>query len=311
MNNLGFYNKDIKEEYIAIKEKETLMPKNFLKILFNQSAEFEYKLDKDISNFTVEEIMEFYKACNRKSVESISVIHSSLNMYTIWCLTKNLVIDFQNHYSEISKDKYSTCVNTMYKKLSYITYDTIKEWLKEIVNVADQFLILALFEGLSGDNYKEINELYYSDFNDLNVHLCTGRTIKVSKELKELARQAAEEIHYYTIGENQKEYTFIEDDDKIIKSYHNTKLNVSEFQKGRRLYNKIKRNMTYLGYPYLKGKDIIESGKVNYIIKRCKELNISGHDFLYSDHIKELDKQFGSKCVRSIFERTYKDYLPK
>ena len=184
--NIRFYNDELKRQYIAEKTSETKIANNYLDILFAYSSEFENKLGKDICNFTVDEILTLYKASNRKSSESLAVMNSILNQYTIWCLKRNLVMDSQNHFSNITKDLYSTCVNKMYQKMTYVSKEVVYGWLNSIVNYCDRYLILGLYEGISGDNFTEIINLKYSDIVDGKAHLCTGRAKPVSKKFASL-----------------------------------------------------------------------------------------------------------------------------
>ena len=310
--DLSFYNEELKLEFINEKLSEANMSRTYLDLLFDAACVHEKQLGKDICNFTVDEILTFYKSCNRRSSESIAVMNSILNQYTIFCLKKNLVADSQNHFSNITRDLYSTCVNTAFQKLAYISEETLNSWLNQTVNYCDKFFILGLFEGLSGNNLSELFYAKVSDITDGKISLCTGSSIPISQKLITIAEEAGKEMYYYTLGDKMDlKRKFVEEDDTILKNYPNIKLDVSEFQKGRRLYVKFKRLMSIYGYPYLNTKNVIDSGKIAFINRRCKELNISGHEFLFTDHIKEIDQQFGGTCVRSVFDRTYGEYLVK
>ena len=310
--NDELYNADRKEEYIKEKTTETKIANNYLDILFKQTSRFENQLGKDVCDFTEEEILEFYRVSNKRSIDTIAVMHSALNQYTIWCMNKNLVKDYQNHYMLISKEQYSACVNKALQDMSFITRKTLNSWRNDMPNVSDVFLFYALFEGICGPKFCELVNLKYSDIKHGYAHLCTGRVIPISKELVNLAEASADENYYYTIGQRDLKVEFVEkDNNTIMKNYPTVKLDVSEHQKGRRIFNKVKRNFSQLGYPYLNASNLVNSGKVDFINRESEKLGISAHDYLFSNHIEEVNEQYGGKIVRSVFERVYKDYLYK
>ena len=55
------YNEEIKNRYIVEKENEVVLPNNYLVLQFNYIEEMEKELNKDVSNFTAYEIIEYYK----------------------------------------------------------------------------------------------------------------------------------------------------------------------------------------------------------------------------------------------------------
>ena len=130
------YNEDIKQRYILEKESTTSTPEGCLKKLFQKTSEYEKRLEKDISSFTVYEIIDFYKTFNTPSQGSLVVINSHLNLYTDWCLKQNLVSDYQNHFYEINHDILQTCINTLALKRSIIS--------REELYMRDDSILLAL-----------------------------------------------------------------------------------------------------------------------------------------------------------------------
>ena len=80
------YNDTIKTRYIQEKSSTTNMPNGYLARMFNKSDSFESKLDKDISNFTVYEIEDFYKTLNIKfgdvTQTGIKIAGRNINIHT-------------------------------------------------------------------------------------------------------------------------------------------------------------------------------------------------------------------------------------
>lgn len=304
------YNETIKTRYIQEKESTTNMPKNYLVRLFNKTYDFESKLDKDISNFTVYEIEDFYKTLNIKSVEYLTVLHSHLSLYTQWCLQQNLVFDCQNHFAEINSSSLVDYINTSALKKSIITRKTLYELIDNLINPSDAFIMLALFEGIEGENYCELVNLKMSDFNENKVKLCTGRELTVSSKLVELAEESNSEMEYCSLIKERK-FPFL-NEDLIVKNYPNCRLD-DPYNKGRRIYNRVYRNFKEIGVDkFMKPKSLLDSGKIDYINTRCKELGITAREFIYTQkYAEEVRYRFGYDLTqyKFIFTKKYGDYL--
>ena len=306
------YNEEIKLRYIEEKESTTNMPAGYLTRQFNKAESFEERLGKDISSFTVYEIEDFYKTLNMTSVESLTVLNSHLSLYTQWCLQQNLVPDCQNHFAEMVSSSLVEYINTFALKKSIITRETLYEWIEELVNPSDKFIMLALFEGIEGENYCELFSLKMSDFDGNKVKLCTGRELTVSSKLIALAEEANETLRYYTIASNGERSFPLLDEDIIIKNYPNCKSD-EPYQKGKRIYGRVKRNFESIGIDkYMKPRSLFDSGKIDYINTRSKELEISAKEFIYTpEYAEEVKYRFGYDLqrLRVSFIKKYGDYL--
>lgn len=306
------YNETIKKRYIQEKESTTNTPVGYLTRQFNKSKSFEQRLNKDISNFTVYEIEDFYKTLNMTSAESLTVLNSHLSLYTQWCLQQNLVSDCQNHFAEIVSSSLIDYINTFALKKSVITRETLYEWIDDFVNPSDAFIMLALFEGIEGENYCELFNLKMSDFDGNKVKLCTGRELTVSSKLVSLAEKSNEEMVYYSVASNgSRKFPFL-DEDLIIKNYPNCRSDEA-YQKGKRIYGRVKRNFEVIGIDkYMKPRSLFDSGKIDYINSRCKELEITAREFIYTpEYAEEVRYRFGYDLhrLRVSFIKKYGDYL--
>ena len=308
------YNKDIKERYIKEKNEITILPDSYLERLFKKTEIFETKLNKDVSNFTFYEIEEMYKTWSMNSLASLQVINSHLSMYTQWCLQQSLVLDSQNHYLEFTKDKMVEYINLIVAKKKFITRLQLIEMISQLPNASDEFLLLALFEGISGKEYCELTNLKKTDFNGNEVTLCTGRKIKISNVLLNLAEEAGNTYEYYPVNSDKREkFPFDLSDEKIIKDYYNAEESTSDFQMGRRIYRKLRRIFAFLGIEYMSANALVESGKVHFINERCKALRTSSAEYIFSKEGEgEIKEQFGSnfsKSSRIAFVDKFKEYL--
>ena len=306
------YNSDIKKRYIEEKESTTSTPNGYLTRLFNKTKVFEEKLDKDVYCFTAYEIIDFYKTINIASVDSLVVLNNHLLLYVYWCLQQNLVPDCQNHFTEINNNTLLKCINTVTLEKAIITRETLNVWLSGSNNPSDAFVMLCLFEGIKGKEFCEISNLRLSDFSANKVKLCTGREIIVSDQLVELAEETDRTMEYHAISKSNARVYPLEDEGYIIKKFSNCQDDVSDYQRGRRIYQKLLRNFVSLEVDkYIKPNSLVESGKIDYINQRAKALGMSGKEYLYSEYVYEVEKKYDydMKRLRVSFCRKYGEYL--
>lgn len=303
------YNEEIKLRFISERNREVILPENYLERQFRKISDMERELNKDLSNFTFYEIIEYYKLLNIPSLDSLSVMNSQFSLYTQWCLQENLVKDNQNHFLEITMETMKSCINKALFNMKIVSKDIILNWVEQLPNPKDQFVLLGLFEGIKGKDFCELLKLRPEDINNNIAKICTGREIKISDKLCSIIDDCVSETKYYSItGNNTKVMTLI-DRGYIIKDYPNARNDVSEFSAGRKIYNSIMRILNYFDVGYMTANSIYESGKLYMINQRAKELRISAKEYIYLDYIKEVEKKYDCKIVRSTFILKYEDYL--
>ena len=306
----NFYNSELKIQYIKEKSNEVIVPNNYLECQFNKTSKMEEKLNKDLSNFTVYEIVEYYKMLNISSFDTLFVMNSQFSMYTQWCLQKSLVKDNQNHFLEMTLEHLKDCLNKALVNMKIVTKETVLNWVDQLPNPKDQFVLLGLFEGLKGKDFCELSKLRPEDIKGNTATLYTGRDIELSNRLLKIISDCVVEDKYYSITGNGTKVMPLVDKGFVIKDYPNARGDVSDFQLGRKIYNSITRILNYFDVlNFMTANSIAESGKLHMIKERAKELGMSCKDYIYSNYIEEVEKKFNNKIVRSIFWLKYEDYL--
>ena len=304
------YNPELKIQYIEEKSQEVIISNNYLECQFNKSFKLENELDKDISNFTVYEIIEYYKMLNSSSLDTLVVMNSQFSMYTQWCLQKSLVKDNQNHFLEMTIEQLKECLNKMLVNLKFVTREIVLNWVDELPNPKDQFVLLGLFEGLKGKDFCELAKLRPEDIKGNIASLCTERKVKLSDKLLKVINDCVLEDKYYSISGNGTKTMPLLDKGFVIKDYPNAMVDVSDFQSGRKIYNSITRILNYFDVAnFMTANSVFESGKLQMIKERAKELNMSCKDYIYSNFITEVEEKYNTKIVRSIYWLKYEDYL--
>lgn len=307
----NYYNKELKYRYIQEKEESLSVTSNYIDVQFRKAADAEYELDKDVSNWTTYEIIEYYKLLNVTSYESLLCLNSIFSQYTQFCLENSLVKDNQNHYLECSKEILSSCINKAILDKKLIDRETVLKWTDELPNPKDQFILLSLFEYGKSKDFKDIVSIKHIDLNEENNTLkLTDRTVSISDKLINIIKDCKTEDTYYSIsGKGVKKMPLV-DYGYIVKSYPNQNMDLSEFQKGRNIYIACQRIFDYLGVgKYMSPNDLSESGKLYMLKEKAKENNITPMQYLYSEDIKDVEKQYGFSMVRSVYAKKYGEYL--
>ena len=304
------YNQELKERYRKEKESYTTVSTYYFSSLFKRTEPFEESLNKDISNFTTYEIINMYKTLAIMSLDTIATMNSNLSMYTQWCIQENLVNDYQNHFLEIDRDMMVSFVNKLAMDKKIVSRKQIIEWCQQLPNPSDSFCLLGLFEGIRGGGYLELAFAKIEDFHDNIFIAYNGREIKVSSTLIEYAEQSNETLDYQSISKSMVKEVTLSENGRIIKDYPNVRRSESLPVLRRRTQSRLARIFNYIGIlEYMNGNDIRMSGVIEMINSRCKELEISGKDYIYGIGTEEIKKQYDFKVVPSMFIDKFGEYL--
>lgn len=311
-----FYNQKKKTEYINTFPDYAQVIYNRI---FNSSKPMEESLGKDICNFNKEELLDFYSYCNVSSPSVLKNMHSAIVKY----MTDNNTIS--QEIFEINSDVLKRRVNRVAVRNKLITREDLLKALKksedeDLFNYSDAFIILAIFEGISGKNYEEIWKLNIADFyfkgKQFYVRLCTGREMQVSDKLYYYAENSSK-----TFVRKRRHKGGAVCDLKIDGAYgqvvkflelsNSYDINSSEYAVLRRraINHYIQKGIDLADLPkdLLKGKALRLAGMVDMVRKRSKELKITEDDYIIN-YIKEINEQFGEK---DIFQTrvTIRDYI--
>ena len=119
-------------------------PKSFWNNVFKKSEILEEQYNKDLYNFSKEQILIWYKLLDSKSLEYLSVINYNIIKYVQWALQESLIVDGMNHFVEITDDEIFECVNKYGLNSSIITKEELDNILFHIPSSRDKFVLLAL-----------------------------------------------------------------------------------------------------------------------------------------------------------------------
>lgn len=269
------YNEAIKKRYIKANKYRNLNLERQCEILFNRCEPYEIRLNKDISRFSTMEILECFKGFNTISLESLMNAKSQYKLYTDWCINDKETglqyeIDVQNHFREVNTEMLKRCLNYYLKTKRIITRDYIINNWDVLLNPAEKFIILGLFEGIGANTkiaYKDFDGLTI-DLFDINSHkiLLNNRSIDFSDELYAIAKEAANTYETVVYDKNGKErhIPLVEDDYGTIvkparnaRSYDYRNMIVKKMQRIKEAYNN----------PIINMQTLKESGRIEMINK--------------------------------------------
>ena len=305
------YNSELKMQYIDDMEYRNVNLRIVMQRYFDRCQKMEEELQKDVSNFTVVEIIDFLKSLCLTSFETVLIINNQMKIYTDYCLNRNLVKDNQNHFYEITYDIIKNCTNTALVNEQIVTKDDLFFIINQLQNVSDKFLVLALFEGICGHTMCELIDLNMSDFNGNEVTLCTGRKLIVSDKLVSYAKQSTDTYDYvaFTKSGNFKVFQYDANDKNILKQLYNCRGNSAD-NKRQRLYNKLVRVRKSLEVNCISTGALNESGRINMIREIQKQTGEEDFKECLIKH-KEVEAIYGKVFSYSTFMLKYGEIIER
>jgi hypothetical protein len=295
------FNKERKIEFLALKSKTAINGGN-LERGFKEAEKFEERKNKDLCNWNSKDILEFYKYIGTENVQTLIVLHNALLEYTKWCMINGLVKDNQNHYEEISNQSLCNCIDLYRLSKRIISREDLLNSISDLPNYCDRFIFLGLFEGIPVKDNALIN-VKLSDLDGNILHLSNGNDLKISDELVHIMYQANEERTYQSLG-GKREFDYLPSNN-IIRPLDPTKLRGSTSNPILIIGSRIRRCSKYMGYDFTI-KNIIESGRINYIKEIMEKYNISVNKAITEPKYKKMyENIYGHIQSTSVYLKTF------
>ena len=178
-------------------------------------------------------------------------------------------------------------------------------------NARDQVVLLALFEGIVGNNFQEILDLKMEHIKGRRVFIPSrGEYIYISEELLDLIKKAASETKYYPITKRgMRDPIDLESvDDHIIKLQTTEKMSPS-----RGMYILLQKIATYLNFKGpISSSQIRYSGEAAMVAQEAKRLGLTPKNFIFSPHRKIVTDHYNDSLATapSRLYRRIEHYLP-
>jgi len=217
------YNESAKTRYLErYRNKDT---KEVYGRIFKKSALLEYKHQKDLCNFTEEQLKQFViDILQPKTKESSRSIYSTISSYIDWAIQEGISSHEENPWHKRSTDYiYSLVIPVK----NYMSFQEKQYVLKTLVNAQDKFIVEALWNGIQGDKLIELITLKMEQVNPtLNKVVITDDQNRVKREviafdeqLCDLALMANEQRLYVKKNGQCSENTISEHADLVNSDY--------------------------------------------------------------------------------------------
>ncbi len=277
------FNAETKQDYIVLNPNNNVHFERVMHNYFDRVEDTEKRFGKDLGAFTVSEIIAMYKSLCTPSLDMLNVINNQFLNYTNWYMRNVENKDNQNHYREISTDVLLSCISYAGFNSNILTRDELLAIIRDFANPYEQFLYLALFEGIKGEQFSDFDDLKLTDFNKKQkVVQLSNRTVPVSSELIHYAEDAATEYQMYNInGEPVRRGKLLATDDRIIKCPDEVGMETERSDRIRLIYRIIRKTKRYDFVPTtISITSLIESGRINWVRERMKEKEMSAEEVL-------------------------------
>lgn len=304
------YNTEQKQRYIASRKQEMLTQEGHLEQMFNRVEQFESRFGKDLSTFTVKEILETYKMLNISSVGVLKVINSHYSSYTTWCLKENLVPDNQNHFLEITLSLFEKCINKNKLRKNIWTREETYKYVDALPNARDKFCVLSLFELGVYKNSEAQVKIRIDDLTPSGLKLFDGRVVNISDKFREVIYEATQEDTYKLITGAEKIINLYNEGYayKRVSSRMKTEDEKDILSCRSVSFKKLLKNIgNYLKCPGLTSSTLSDSGKIDMILRRSEELGIPTKEYIIN-YSEEIEHHFGRK-IQTGFVINYKNFL--
>ena len=300
------YNQDQKNNYIETKKHIKGFAKNIMSI-FTKCEELENKYEKDCSEFNIFEIKEIFLRMNTISLSGLYNYNCLLRCYTDWCIRQKLTSTQKNYYTKINKNTLCCLIDQKAKNERRLSREELLNEIKKIPNVCDQFLALAIFEGIGERNSfaDDFCELSLANFDGNKVHL-KNRTLDVSDESIELAQKSSEEYNKYDSKGNLMQRGFKENDKRILKDSLNTAYDDKE-HKRRNIALRLMRLENEFGPAFRYGA-LRDSGEIDLLKSFMRVDNNNDIYEAYLNHQEEYDNRYGKPQPDQLKDEMYLRY---
>lgn len=310
MNNL--YNEQLKEAFLKTYDNE--QSRNTIKYLFFKAYPMELILEKDLYNFSKDEIGKVIQNADPMSQSVAYSYGRFIVAYLNWAIENGYRMNNINPLQGVTNEWYEQFIDK--SKKVHFTDKEIQEIIDQLVNAQDAVILALLFEGVNGYGASEISNLKYKDVDFENGILKLyddkkgERKIQVSNNTLKLIEKAYHETEYYSRNGEIENAKYAKT--PVLKSEYVVK-NIKRGRaiEGRRvekhgIYRRIEMISELFNLPYLTPKGIQRSG----MIYMAKELYLKNGK-LGKEELSQIGEKFDFIKIHSQGYEYYNTTLMK
>ena len=297
------FNKAQKETFIKEYLRSKVIAETSLYAIFKKTEDFEEKLNKDVSKFTRDEILDMLAKFKAKSINSLLNYTIVLKHYSRFVFG---VVGI-NAYESIGKADVADMVDKNANIL--LTREELDDVEVQLLNWVDKAIIELLWNGVAGKNMEDI----YSVSEDCvqgNILRVNEKEFPMTDRLRELLPKAFAETELMSYG-NTMRVIEVNGKGKIYKERPNARGIDTPDIRFRWVYRKIQIFRDYLDMPGLTMKNIAASGLWHYLQLCMEKTKLDLRTFLRTKEGKELAMRYGfseSYYIDNIYQK-YEQHL--
>lgn len=279
------FNKAQKETFIKEYLRSKVIAETSLYAIFKKTEDFEEKLNKDVSKFTRDEILDMLAKFKAKSINSLlnyTIVLKHYSRFVFGAVGTNA-------YESIGKADVSDMVDKNANIL--LTREELDDVEVQLLNWVDKAIIELLWNGVAGKNMEDI----YSVSEDCvqgNILRVNEKEFPMTDMLRELLPKAFAETELMSYG-NTMRVIEVNGKGKIYKERPNARGIDTPDIRFRWVYRKIQIFRDYLDMPGLTMKNIAASGLWHYLQLCMEKTKLDLRTFLRTKEGKELAMRYG------------------
>ena len=279
------FNKAQKETFIKEYLRSKVIAETSLYAIFKKTEDFEEKLNKDVSKFTRDEIIDMLAKFKAKSINSLlnyTIVLKHYSRFVFGAVGTNA-------YESIGKADVADMVDKNANIL--LTREELDDVEVQLLNWVDKAIIELLWNGVAGKNMEDI----YSVSEDCvqgNILRVNEKEFPMTDRLRELLPKAFAETELMSYG-NTMRVIEVNGKGKIYKERPNARGIDTPDIRFRWVYRKIQIFRDYLDMPGLTMKNIAASGLWHYLQLCIEKTKLDLRTFLRTKEGKELAMRYG------------------
>ena len=279
------FNKAQKETFIKEYLRSKVIAETSLYAIFKKTEDFEEKLNKDVSKFTRDEILDMLAKFKAKSINSLlnyTIVLKHYSRFVFGAVGTNA-------YESIGKADVADMVDKNANIL--LTREELDDVEVQLLNWVDKAIIELLWNGVAGKNMEDI----YSVSEDCvqgNILRVNEKEFPMTDRLRELLPKAFAETELMSYG-NTMRVIEVNGKGKIYKERPNARGIDTPDIRFRWVYRKIQIFRDYLDMPGLTMKNIAASGLWHYLQLCIEKTKLDLRTFLRTKEGKDLAMRYG------------------
>lgn len=287
------YNEELKLKFLSNYKENS---RKTYKWIFSKTVSHEEKLNKDLSQFNLDEILIIIKELKPKSVISAQSYGRIITTYVDYNNTKKMDVCNGDFYNLVDQSKKYWSI----KELNSIT--------ENLVNYQDSVIVQLLFEGVNGFEHSEIRNLKLQDINfqSRRVKLFDDRKgirfITLSEKCINLLKGAAKQTKYLNKNgrsEGRRQTSILVDNEFIVRSNKTRISSLDEAVDKHAIHRRISNISRLIGNKNFTPEKIEKSGMLHMAYKNSKGGEITN---------ELLEKICMKYSVNKVLMNTYQCY---